>query len=179
MPGNNPAQRIVDLLEMIPHVGQQQPMVNGLKALFGYEPTDAYRSHALRLEQVLVQIDLAERGLVALDFPNTLFARQFSQARNGFTPSALNSNFSHVAGHVTPDVLLAFQWTAFASPDEGEQLAPGQVSALLAEVTGLLDDLALHGLPQVLRNLLIEHLTAMLAPYALTHLRDQNPYGKP
>jgi hypothetical protein len=162
MPGNNPAQRIVDLLEKVPRVGQQEPMVNGLKALFAYEPADAYRGHAKRLEQVLVQIDLAERGLVALQFPSSLFARQFTQARNAFTPSALNSNFSHVTGHVTTDVVLAFRWAAFALPDEGEQLKPESLDALITEVAALLDEPALQGLPQVLRDKLIEHLTAML-----------------
>lgn len=162
MPGNNPAQRIVDLLDKVPSVGQQEPMVNGLKALFAYEPADAYRGHAQRLEQVLVQIDLTERGLVALQFPSSLFTRQLAQARNAFTPSALNSNFNHVTGHITSDVVLAFKWAAFALPDEGEKLKPESLDALITEVAGLLDDPALRALPQILRDVLIEHLTAIL-----------------
>lgn len=178
MPGNNPAQRLVELFEKVPRVGAQEPMVNGLKALFAYEPVDAYRGHARRLEQVLVQIDLAERGLAALQFPKALFAGQFSKARNAFTPSALNSNFNHVIGHVTPEVVLAFKWAAFALADEGTQLNAESLHALIAEVTGLLADPSLQALPAVLRDLLVEHLTAILSALEGYPLTGSEPLQK-
>ena len=162
MPGNNPAQRMIGLMEKVPHVGPQEPMVHGLKTLFSYEPPDAYRGHAQRLEQVLVQIDLAEAGLRALQFPETLFLKEFSRARSAFTPSALNANFNHVRDHLTSDVLLAFKWAAFALPDEGEALKSERLQELTDQVAAQLKDNALQALPEGLRSFLTEHLTAIL-----------------
>lgn len=178
MPGVNAAQRIVDCLIKRSQIGPNASMIDGLKTLFDYTPIEPYREHSKRLELLLTQIDSVENELKNLSFPEHLFSRQVSVARNAFSPSALNNSWSHVLNHVTPDIELAFMWAAYAIPDEVDQLDPSTLAEFKEEIISLKSDPMLAKLPPMLRDLISKYFDNILEAISTYSITGNAPFEK-
>lgn len=178
MPGTNAAQRVVNYLARIQMSAPNTPMVEALGTFFDYTPTEPYRDHARRLELMLSQIDIAVDGLCALKFPEHLYVPQVQSARNAFTVSALNQSWSHVIHQITPDVKLAFDWMAFALPDQNDALDKEALASLLDVLNAVSNDPLLQTLPTVWKELIQRHIQAILDALSAQPITGSTPIEK-
>ena len=162
MAGTNAAQRVVNYLARLQMSTPNTPMVEALGVFFDYQPKDPYREHARKLDLLLSQIDLAVDGLRRDGFPEHLYRRQVETARNAFTASALNQQWNHVTGQVTPDVKLALDWIAYALPDQKDEVEKEALASLLEALNAIASDELLKTLPAVWRELIERHINAIL-----------------
>lgn len=178
MAGTNAAQRVVSYLDRIQTSAPNTPMVEALGTFFDYKPTDPYREHARRLDLMLNQIDIAVEGLRKLNFPEHLYASQVQSARNAFTASALNQSWNHVISQVTPEVKLAFNWMAFALPDQSDALDKEALDRLLGVLSAVSNDPLLQTLPTVWRELIERHINAILDALSAQPITGSAPIEK-
>lgn len=178
MPGVNAAQRVVDCLVITSQINSNVSMLDGLKILFNYTPTEPFREHSQKLELLLSQIDFVENNLKSLDFPEHLSFQQISSARNAFSTSALNNSWSHVKNHITPDVELAFKWAAYALADEANQIDDATLASLREEINSLKSDPLLAKMPPTLRDLITKYLNAILEAIVAYPLAGRAPFQK-
>ena len=178
MPGTNAAQRVVNYLARIQMSAPNTPMVEALGTFFDYKPTDPYREHARRLELMLSQIDIAVDGLCRLKFPEHLYVSQVQSARNAFTASALNQSWNHVTSQITPDVKLAFDWMAFALPDQNDALDNEALVSLLGVLNAISNDPLLQTLPAVWKELIERHVKAIIDALSAQPITGSAPVEK-
>lgn len=178
MPGTNAAQRVVNYLARISRTGTNIPMVEALGEFFDYKPTDKYREHARRLDLLQSQVDIAVEGLRKLNFPEHLYASQVQSVRNAFSTSALNQSWAHVSQHITPDVKLAFDWMAFALPDQGDTLDAEALKNLLGVLKDISTDPLLQTLPTVWKELIERHINAILDALSAQPITGSAPVEK-
>lgn len=178
MPGTNAAQRVANYLGRLQKSTPNTPMVEALGVFFDYQPKDPYREHARKLELLLSQIDLAVDGLRRDGFPEHLYVRQVSSARDAFTVSALNQQWNHVTGQVTADVKLAFDWIAYALPDQNDAVEKEALARLLEVLNAISNDKLLHSLPAAWKELIERHINAILDALAAHPITGSAPVEK-
>ncbi len=175
MAGTNAGQRVVNYLARLQISAPNTPMVDALKVFFEYEPKDPYREHARKLDLLLSQIDIAVEGLRRDGFPDHLYVRQVEPARNAFTASALNAQWSHVTGQVTPEVKLAFDWIAYALPDQKDDVDKVALASLLEALNDIANDELLDSLPLAWKELVERHISAILGALSEQPITGSGP----
>lgn len=178
MPGTNAAQRVANYLARIHLNTPNTPMVDALGVFFDYQPKDPYREHARKLELLLSQIDLSVDGLRRAGFPEHLYMRQIESARSAFTASALNHQWNHVTGQVASDVKLAFDWMAYALPDQNDVVEKEALAELLEALDAIASDELLQTLPAVWREVIERHINAILDALAGQSITGSAPVEK-
>lgn len=178
MPGRNAAQRVKVFIDGALSVPQGTTMVEGLTRLFAYQPVDAEREHARRLEAIHLQLDLAEKQLSSRGFPEDLYRHQFYRVRQAFRPALLQQGFDHVRSSMDESVRLCFSWCAYAMDDEGESVGSAEVSDLVDQLRSLLDSPEMATLPPSVRDLLTTHLAALLDAFSLAEIEGGSTLRK-
>lgn len=178
MAGRNAAQRVKVFVDGALSVHQGVTMVDGLSRLFAYQPVDAEREHARRLEAIQLQLDLAEKQLSASGFPEDLYRHQFYRVRQVFRPALLQQGFDQVRNAMDESVRLCFSWCAYALDDEGESVGSAEVSDLIEQLRALLNSSQMATLPPGVRDLLITHLAALLDAFNLTDIEGGSSLRK-
>lgn len=164
MPGSNAAQRVSVIIERgvaLPGVDNAN-MVIGLNRLFGCDPGEPYREHAMRLEHVLAQLDLMQEGLRRRDIPADLYDGALSALRHAFSPSQLAQHYQQLRSALSADVRLVVKWVAYTLEDEGDPVPPETLAALAASLQALIADIEAAPLPETLREFLMRHLQELL-----------------
>lgn len=178
MPGTNAAQRVANHFTRLNSSTPNTPMVEALGVFFEYQPEDAVREHARKLELLQSQIDIAVDGLKRQGFPEHLYKRQVQSARNAFSASGLNQQWNHVIGQITPDVKLAFDWIAYALPDQNDVVEKSALAELLESLNAILSDELLQTLPAVWKELIERHINAILEALAEQPITGSAPVEK-
>lgn len=178
MPGLNAAQRVVDHIRKASSIGHNTAVIEVLNAFFSYEPAEPYRDHARRLDMLLKQVDITVAGLERLNFPAHLYRHQVEATRNAFSAQLLNSNWNNVISQLTPDVVLAFEWAAFALAVDDGELDEKDLAELLEKIKELKADPSLKGLPPAFRDLIELHLDSILEALQLYPISGIEPLCK-
>jgi hypothetical protein len=137
-------------------------MLEGLKFVFNYEPVDAEREHARRLEAWRAQLDMVRRQLQQLGFPDSLYARWLNHLENALRPTALALPFDHLRQHLSESVRLCLEWCAYALEDEGRVDESEAARELANQLRELMASEAINGLPESVRHIYSSHLQAVL-----------------
>ena len=178
MPGTNAAQRVANHFKRLNSSTLNTPMSEALGVFFEYKPHDAIREHARKLELLQSQIDIAVDGLKRQGFPEHLYNTQVQSARNAFSASGLNQQWNHVVSQITPDVKLAFDWMAFALPDQCDAMEKAAMSDLLESLKAILTDDLLQTLPAVWKELIERHINAIFEALAEQPITGSGPVEK-
>lgn len=164
MAGRNAAQRVLALITRMDETpnGGQASMLDGLKFVFDYEPMDAEREHARRLEAWRAQLDMVRRHLHRMGFPDALYMRWLNMLDNALRPTALAHPFEHLRQHANESVRLCLAWCAYALEDEGGADEAEAAEELAKQLRELLASEALNALPESVQHIYATHLQAVL-----------------
>lgn len=172
MAGRNAAQRVLALITRVDEMpgGGQPTMLDGLKFVFNYEPVDAEREHARRLEAWRGQLDMVRRQLHRMGFPDALYVRWLNHLENALRPTALGQPFEHLKQHLSEPVRLCLAWCAYALEDEGGAEEAEAAEELARQLRELLASEALNALPDSVQHVYTNHLQAVLDALDLSRI---------
>jgi hypothetical protein len=182
MPGNNPAQRVLNCLSRVNSISDKENVSKAFNGIFGDPPEgmDPIRTNSKRMEAIQEQIDAAAVGLRKARFPDHLFVRHFDRVRHAFLAPMLgnNHNWAHVKQYVAPEVLVAFEWSAYALEDEGGETSDPEMQALIEAARGLRSHSVLDRLPPAIRKALENAIEQLISAAALSPITGAGPVAK-
>ena len=179
MPGNNAAQRTLNVLQRFGEVAESVGVSQGLLTVMGpvAEGLDTHRENARRLEVLLGQLDRMEENLRAQGFPTALYERHLVRARSAFNPQMLSQPWAAVKNACGLDVVVAFEWAAFALDDEGEFDFDAGLDLIDQALALLKHDFLTH-LPSGVREGLRAAIDALVEAVRMGPLQGAAPVAK-